>query len=106
MQVLDHVKALQRLCESTGKWGIYIGFADVEDWHEVLKAAPYLTVDDAQVLADGSAYILFDTEEEMVAHYGMTVGDDGPTKANPYNGPAKVFALTCNPMGETLYENT
>jgi len=38
--------------------------------------------------------------------YYRTVGDDGPTKLNDYNGPCRIYALTCDPFGQLLNENT
>lgn len=79
------------------------------DLEEVLKAAPYLerrmSGDVVQVLADGYGVLVYDSVEEMEVDYWETVGDDGPTKTNPYLGPAKVYALTCV-NGELLNENT
>jgi hypothetical protein len=55
---------------------------------------------------DGERYFLFETEEAMLAAYDATVGDDGPTAANAYDGSASIYALTCSPAGELLTENT
>jgi len=79
------------------------------DPKEILKAAPYLDCDDndhMQALSDGMAILVFDSEEEMEDHYQQTVGDDGPTEKNPYNGPGRVYALTCTASGELQNENT
>ena len=61
-----------------------------------------------QALGDGSGYLLFDSEKEMENIYYQTIGDDGPREqyTNKYNGPAKVYMLTCNPDGQTMNENT
>ena len=50
--------------------------------------------------------LTFDTEKEMEKHYDLTVGDDGPTKYNSYDGECRVYALTCSNTGELLTENT
>ena len=50
--------------------------------------------------------IICDDEAEMYRLFNMTVGDDGPTATNLYEGPANVFACTCNAAGEILGENT
>lgn len=100
--------AFQLLCQATKKWGVFISF----DWEDLpdyqsLEAAPYLNSDDdLQLLMDGCGIILCDTKKEMEGIYCQTVGDDGPTKTNPYNGPVRVYALTCNPAGALLSENT
>lgn len=83
---------------------------------EVCKAAPYLNPKTkfkfegkntiGQVMGDGYGFFLFDTEAELNRYYESTVGDDGPMKYNKYKGPARVYALTCDPDGYLLNENT
>lgn len=76
-------------------------------WEEYGKAAPYLAgTQGIQVLANGRAYILCESGAELDTLYGQTVGDDGPTDNNPYSGPARVYALTCDPDGLIRTENT
>lgn len=124
MHILSRTKVFEELCRSTGKWGMYIHFCDDDDddslWVDGLfKAAPYLDTSKCseeseyericnceQICSDGWGIFLFDTEEEMDHYYQLTVGDDGPTKLNNYNGPFRVFALTCDPTGQLLTENT
>jgi len=112
MEILDKTKILSRLCKETKKYGMYIAFSDdlyqekYDPWVEIKKAAPYLAEDCDQILTDGEAWLLFDDKEDMWNHYNRTVGDDGPTKLNPYNGPAGIYALTCNPHGQFETENT
>ena len=55
---------------------------------------------------DGLGYLFFNTEAECCAAFEDIVGDDGPTKKNPYDGPMRVYALTCDPHGELMNENT
>lgn len=110
MQILDHVKTLELLCESTKKCGMYINIYNDQgeneyNYLEVIKAAPYLESHN-QVILESSGFILFDNVEEMLEAYNQTVGDDGPTKSNPYDGPCRVYAITCNPDGITMNENT
>jgi len=108
IQKLNIHDAFQALCKATKKWGVAISFGDVEDYADVEKAAPYLTLeDDFQIIiSDGRGIILCDTEEEMNSIFHQTVGDDGPTELNSYNGPVRVYALTCSPDGKMLTENT
>lgn len=112
MKILDHVSALEELCKATKKWGMYISIYVPDDiWDDVSKAAPYLVETDdgnssAQLISDRSGFILFDTEKEMLDTYELTVGDDGPTDTNKYDGPVHVYALTCYPDGQTGNENT
>jgi len=106
MEILHKTTVLTQLCKEAKKYGIYISFLETEDWTEVTKAAPYLTKNCDQVLVDGEAWILFDTAKEMHNCYDQTVGDDGPTELNNYDGPARVYALTCNLHGQLENENT
>lgn len=106
MEKLDLSNTLERLTKATGKWGMMIVMHG-EDLEEIVKAAPYLKDDDAmQMLADEHGFLLFNTEEEMNKAFDQTVGDEGSTKSNPYMGAGNVYAVTCNPNGETLNENT
>lgn len=122
MQALDAIRTLEVLCKATNKWGMYISFctldaSDESYFDDIVKAAPYLNFDDhTQIFVEGSAYLLFDSKEEMEEHYWCTVGDDGPTPdfikerlnigGNDYEGPCRVYALTCDPTGQTMNENT
>lgn len=85
---------------------MFLSFGN-EDFADLYKAAPYLE-DPAflQLLMAGSGYLMFDTEKEMNKFYNETVGEDGPTAMNPYDGNVKIYALTCNPEGKLLNENT
>jgi len=106
MKILNKTDILKRLCKNSEKYGMYISFSEDDDWAEVKEAAPYLTKDCDQILVDCEAWLLFNDKEEMWSHYDRTVGDDGPTKLNNYSGPARVYALTCNPHGQLETENT
>jgi len=115
MQVLDSTKILSELCKATKRWGLFISgwnwdIALKEDGNKIL-AAPYLDFESEQdcmlqVMGDCQGYLMFDTEEEMLKYYDMTVGDDGPTELNKYNGKNKIYALTCGPDGQFQNENT
>jgi hypothetical protein len=122
MQVLEWNRdVFPLLCKSMKKWGMLISFSvDVDQdagsdvdilLNEVPQAAPYFSPDTVgdnyfQIILDGSCVLLFDDEKEMTLRYDQTVGDDGPTKLNKYDGPARVYAITCSPEGELLGENT
>jgi hypothetical protein len=107
MEILAKTEILSKLCKLSKKFGMYIGFAEDQSWAEICEAAPYLNLyKHEQVLMDGHGWILFDSENKMLDCYNRTVGDDGPTNLNPYNGNATVYALTCSPTGELLNENT
>lgn len=96
----------KRLCQASGKYALFIAFDPDDSWDEVIKAAPLLTKDDLQILSDGCALFLFDTEEETWQAYNKIVGDDGPTELNPYAGPVRVYALTFDANGQAITENT
>ncbi|MCK9371281.1 hypothetical protein M0R04_15315 [Candidatus Dojkabacteria bacterium] len=110
MEILDQITTLEKLCKLSGKWGLFIlfGFPDhTEEVMDIFKAS-FLTEEEkyGQVISDGCGYFLFGTEKEMEKHYYMCAGDDGPTELNKYNGNLRVYALTCDPNGQTMNENT
>jgi len=106
MKILNKTRVLTTLCVLSKKYGMYISFDDSDNPSEVCEAAPYLDfIEHHQTFMDGYAWLLFDSEEEMLDCYEKTVGDDGPTRLNPYNGKVSVYALTCSPKGELANEN-
>lgn len=109
MKLLLHTETLSALCKATGKWGAYfnIYFPEPYSWNELKKAGLWFDIEKySQALADESGFILFDSEEEMKLIYDQTVGDDGPTKLNNYDGPVRIYMLTCDPTGQLMNENT
>lgn len=105
------------LCRAHHKWGVRIAFICpslddryLSDIREIEKAIPWIHRLNEKarwdLLCSGSGFFLFDTEQEMRDFYDLTVGDDGPTKLNHYNGQTSVYALTCSPDGQLLSENT
>ena len=88
------------------KWCICISWDTDNNIDELFKAAPYLNLNHLQIISDGQALLTFDSEDEMWVFYNQTVGDDGPTKSNPYAGPCRVYALTISPDGIFQNENT
>ncbi len=105
MEILHKTTVLTRLCKEAKKYGMYVSFSEEDQWVDVISAAPYLK-DKDQIIVDCEGWLLFDTEEEMNNYYNQTVGDDGPTELNNYDGPARVYALTCNLHGQLENENT
>ena len=111
MEILTNIEMLSAICKTSKKFGMYINFQDGpdedQDWCEIIKAAPYLDFSiNYQIFLDGQAWLLFDSEEEMLICWTRTVGDDGPTILNKYKGKASVYALTCSSTGKLLNENT
>ena len=110
---------LEILCGNSGKCGMYCsvslpdGFEEGIAPRDLLEAAPWLeTVETEQgpghhvLWFSGEFYIFFDSEEEMYKCFNATVGDDGPTKSNPYEGQIRIYALTCGADGSLQTENT
>ena len=106
MKALTVHDLAEAYCRATGKYAMAIYLGHGPDG-EIEKAAPYLIglENELQLLADECAVLIFDTREDMEHHFDLTVGDDGPTRLNPYNGPARVYALTFTPEGREN-ENT
>lgn len=106
MEKLNIIKVMQMLAKAIKKPCMYINTnEDIFEWEEIIKAAPYLK-DDVRMFSDGIVILTFDDEKEMDHYYKMTVGDDGPTELNNYDGEARVYALTCSANGELMNENT
>ena len=91
-------------CKATKQWGLFLSFY-IEDQAEFRLACPYFDELNMQAQSDGHAFI-FGTQEEIEERYWKTVGEDGPTKYNSYNGPVRVYAMTCNDKGQGMNENT
>lgn len=118
MKIIQHHEKFALACKGAEKFGMYISFPAVTNVNgkkakEILKAAPYLQElskrsigDFVTILLEGEATFFFDTLEEVQEMFHLTVGDDGPTKTNPYDGPCTVFALTCDNKGNLMSENT
>jgi hypothetical protein len=108
-------------CKLTGKYAMLISLPEV-DFYECFRlgknwdhgaffdhlkqAAPYLFEDYGEdvmggILSDNIGVLIFDTEEEMNLYYRRTVGDDGALdkRCNKYDGPVRVYAMTCGPDG-------
>lgn len=89
--------------KSIGKWSLYLEV----DWAdpETIMAAPIIAKQGC-IPIDGWELISFDSEEEAWEAYNSTVGEDGSTRSNPYNGKTRVYALLFDPNGIPVTENT
>ena len=110
MRILNSTEVEQEVAKALGKWCLHLhaGYGN-DDYtiKELNKAVPYLTEDQArQLLFDGGFLVVCDSKEECERFYSQTVGDDGPTKTNPYDGLANVYALTISDHGVLMAENT
>lgn len=120
MQVVDLTKALMIMCKLKKRYDMYISWitdvvtdvdgdaVDDNEWYNnLLEAAPYLQGEKfMQIVANGCGFLFFNTEKEMDKYFNMTVGDDGPTSVNSYNGTVRVYAITCDNKGNLMSENT
>ncbi len=107
MKIMTGQETFAMLCKERRCWGLYLSYGSPEDWWDITLAVPFLTAPKyGQAMVDGQAFILCDSEEECQQLYDQVVGDDGPTKINPYNGPIRAYALTVSPDGEFMNENT
>lgn len=98
---------LQLACLHHKKFGMFISLNEC-NVQEFLQAAPFLASEpeNRQIYIQGWAILLYDSQEEMEKNFRQCVGDEGPTSENPYNGSARVYALTCDNEGQLLTENT
>lgn len=115
--VSEGATILQLLCKQQRKCGMLLSPSSVpkredgdHDLDELVKAVPFLAELFTSVLMElafhGPVYLFFESHEEMMEAYDLVVGDDGPTAKNPYNGEARVYALTCSKTGKLETENT
>ena len=110
-QILTVTELMQLVAKTLKKPCIFLSFQFMDEnagLDDMMKAAPYLNWDKhGQHIMDGAAVIVCEDYDEQQRLYWMTVGDDGPTKTNPYDGKkARVYALTCNAKGQLENENT
>jgi len=109
-------------CRLRHSWGLLISHQFTEEtpgrpfhsgtyFGDLTLAAPYLQLGDSsapwisQAIFEGQGFYV-GSEREVQDLYNQTVGDDGPTELNPYDGPVRVYALTFAPDGRTMNENT
>ena len=99
---------MKAYCKATGKYAVAIfpSLSDTMHIQDLEGPTPYLfpIVDNplghvTQIMADGVGFIICDSREEMEKYYDLTVGDDGPTKLNLYDGEYGVYAISCSPKG-------
>ena len=109
MEILTIKETIQKLARVLAKPCMYISFiaGDFVSGISSIRAAPYLSLKEhGQLITEGEGILIFEDNAEMEHYYKMTIGDDGPTELNPYNGIYRVYALCCSADGEFLYENT
>lgn len=103
--ILDWGRAVEALAKAEGTWLLYLSVSGPETpMHEVSKAAPF-GADVVAALSTGFCILRFGGEGAARRAFDRVVGNDGPTKLNPYKGPARVFAYLVGPNGG-ITENT
>ena len=108
-KLTDSSEVLSALCIAKNAWGIYVSHCafEIAPHNELNRAIPFLSEEDViQLWHKGYMYLFFSSKEELDNHYNQIVGDEGPTELNDYDGEARVYALTCNPDGNSMNENT
>ena len=110
MSYMGTIEICKLACKTSNKYGLFISFDNEvnshEDWLELQAASGGTLEATGQSILDGLGLKLFESKAEVDEAYNHIVGDDGPTPANPYDGPARIYALTIGPNGEALNENT
>ncbi len=111
MRVLAQHQVIEAAAKGLGKWCLYLSFhATSLNEEKVLKAAPCLRelgpFDRTSFILLGGGILVFPSETAARKAYSSTVGEDGPTKTNPYKGPVKVYACLCGPDGKIRTENS
>ena len=112
MRALTTATTLQAAAKGLKRWCMYVGIHDYPHNTEegILKAAPCLLelapFDRHSFIEEGGGILVFRTEALCRAAYDSTVGEDGPTKTNSYDGPVHIYCLTCDDKGILHNENT
>ena len=106
MEILSNPHTiLQSLCILKKKWGMYIVlgkypvFLDTQK-EEITREAPYLSSRDyQQIWYQGSGYVFYDTQEEVIIVYNQTVDPkSGIYRNNFYHG--SISLIVCSPEGK------
>ena len=117
-QSLSQTEIMQMLCKTSNKFGLVVSFDSDEmvknisdgkwEYDELARATNDRVKigDNIDIIIDGVAYFLFNTEADAYDAYNDIVGDDGPTNRNSYDGDMRVYALTISNEGELWSENT
>lgn len=89
-------------------WGVYLSNSnDDVTSGEMHKAVPLLNQEQINHLwIEGNLFLEFENRDSAQEFFNSVIGDDGPTKTNPYNGPARVFAIWGGLEDGWLSENT
>ena len=109
MKLINWFDTYDLAAKALGKWCI-VASCTAHDWlhPDAVKAAPWLASLDKGDLVhvDDRLFVAFDSEAECMAAFWSTVGEDGPTKTNPYDGYMRVSAIVISPVSGAVTENT
>lgn len=105
----NHV-LLTRTAAHLGRWCVYLSIP-TDDVPEAVKAAPCLKDldhpgDMIDAVVNGRAFLSYWDEADAREAFNTVVGDDGPTKTNPYDGPCRIYACLISPTSGIVTENT
>jgi hypothetical protein len=99
-------KAAEYIARTNGLWALYLSTGDVLQPSAPDSPVPFLTMKERLDLTlNGWMILLSDTEAKIMTLFHQAVGDDGPTRDNPYKGKARVYAYVTGPSGG-ITENT
>lgn len=114
MKTLTKFDLLENYTKSSGKYVVMLSCSNTDDdfvntcpLAQLRKAVPMITDsgDIVNLFTGGTLFFEFDYNDAATDFFDTVVGDDGPTRLNSYNGPARVFACLSGPNG-LITENT
>jgi hypothetical protein len=96
----------ERIARAEKVWTLHLSTGDDLSLSDSNSPVPFLRSDERlQLRLGGWLLLLLDTENTARLLFDQVVGDDGPTQANSYNGPHRVYAYLAGPDGG-ITENT
>ncbi len=105
MKIMTSSDLFEEYLKSTGTYGCLLSNNYDGKIQELQKAVPLLPYERVLDLYFKNIFVTFDAQEEAKAFFDTVAGVDGPTKTNPYKGPANVYACWGGPEG-IISENT
>lgn len=108
MKTLTKFNLLENYTTVSGKYVVMLSCSNLDVCtDELKKAVPMITDygDIVNLLTGDTLFFEFDYNDAAIDFFDTVIGDDGPTRLNSYNGPARVFACLSGPNG-LITENT
>lgn len=108
MKVIKDNEQLSLVAKGLKKPLLWLSAGSFEFTGNPHPAAPYLGTGDAlmELYVNGGVLLVCDDMKEAWSLYKQTVGDDGPTATNPYNGEERIYAMLVDADGKIITENT